>query len=105
MTHLVLPLCLLLVTTYAGAQSAARSRGELLYSTHCIECHTQNMHWRAGRLGRDWNTLRAQVVRWQKQARLDWKDDDVDAVTAYLNESIYHFPHGQATASAAAARR
>ena len=32
------------VTGSAGAQ--AQSRSELLYSTHCISCHTSEIHWR-----------------------------------------------------------
>jgi mono/diheme cytochrome c family protein len=90
--------CLLLATAPACAQPAARSRGELLYSTHCVECHTAQMHWRARRLARDWDTLRAQVWRWQREVRLGWAEEDVDAVTNYLNEAIYRFPRGQALA-------
>ena len=92
--------CLLLAAANAGAQSDARSRGELLYSTHCIECHTAQMHWRAKRLARDWDTLRAQVSRWQGEARLGWEAEDVDAVAKYLNEAIYRFPQGQAVVAA-----
>ena len=35
---------LTVVTGSAGAQ--AQSRSELLYSTHCISCHTSEIHWR-----------------------------------------------------------
>ena len=35
---------LTVITGSAGAQ--AQSRGELLYSTHCISCHTSEIHWR-----------------------------------------------------------
>ena len=92
--------CLLLSAVAATAQPAATSRGALLYTTHCIECHTSQMHWRTQRLARDWGSLRAQVWRWQREVRLDWREDDVDAVTSYLNETIYQFPRRQALAPA-----
>lgn len=31
----------------------AQSRGELLYATHCITCHTSEMHWRDKEIGFD----------------------------------------------------
>jgi mono/diheme cytochrome c family protein len=70
----------------------APSRGELLYSTHCIECHNAQMHWRANKQARDWNTLRAQVKRWQATAGLGWSDADIDEVARHLNDTIYHYP-------------
>jgi mono/diheme cytochrome c family protein len=84
--------CLVLVPLAAVAQAPAGSRGELLYSTHCIECHTVQMHWRALRLARDWDSLKVQVRRWQGEARLNWTEEDVDAVARHLNDTIYQFP-------------
>ena len=72
--------------------SRVESRGQLLYSTHCIECHTTQMHWRANKQARDWATLRAQVARWQQTAGLGWSEADVDDVARHLNDTIYHFP-------------
>ena len=69
----------------------AQSRGELLYTTHCISCHTTEMHWRDKRSASDWPTLKAQVRRWQDAASLAWGDGDILDVTRYLNETIYHF--------------
>lgn len=67
------------------------SRGALLYDTHCIECHTAQVHWRDRQQARDWATLKAEVYRWQAAARLAWTDAEVDAVTGFLNDTIYHF--------------
>ena len=72
--------------------ASAQSRGELLYTTHCIACHTTQMHWRDNRLAKDWNGLAAQVRRWQGTALLNWSEPDILDVTRYLNESIYRFP-------------
>lgn len=81
--------------TLAQAQPAAEpqpTRGQLLYTTHCIECHTTRMHWRNQRLARDWVTLKAQVRLWQEVASLGWSEADIDDVTRYLNDTIYKFP-------------
>ncbi len=68
------------------------SRGELLYSTHCIACHTQQIHWREKKLAADWASLDGQVRRWARNAGLAWSDDDVVEVARYLNTLHYRFP-------------
>lgn len=76
----------------AAAQPDDASRGQQLYSTHCIECHTVQMHWRAQKKARDWPTLKAQVRRWQAEARLQWSEQDINDVARHLNDTIYRFP-------------
>ena len=78
----------------AGAASA-QSRGELLYTTHCIACHSTQVHWREQRRATDLDSLKEQVRRWQGRALLSWTEDDIVEVTRYLNQSIYRF--GQPT--------
>ncbi len=75
----------------AVPSALAQSRGELLYTTHCISCHTTEMHWRDKRSANDWTGLKFQVRRWQDAASLAWSDADVLDVARYLNESIYRF--------------
>lgn len=79
-------------TQAAPPAPAAPTRGELLYTTHCIACHNSQMHWRDQRLATDWASLRAQVRRWQGVANLGWSDDDIREVTRHLNDRIYRFP-------------
>jgi len=81
-----LPLC---------AQEAlppSATRGELLYATHCIACHSAQVHWRDQRLVTDWTSLNAQVGRWQANAGLNWSGDDILDVVRYLNATVYHYP-------------
>ena len=75
----------------AASAAMAQSRGELLYTAHCISCHTTQMHWRDSRAARDWTTLKFQVRRWQNAASLGWPDSDIQEVARYLNEAIYRF--------------
>ena len=89
---------LLLVAALLGslpvlAQPAPQqSRGQLLYTTHCISCHTAQMHWRNGRQAQDWDSLKMHVRRWQGNAGLEWGDADIAEVARHLNDTIYHFP-------------
>lgn len=66
-------------------------RGELLYKTHCIACHTTEVHWRDRRVAKDWQSLLSEVRLWQKTANLDWREKDIIDVTQYLNTEHYHF--------------
>ena len=78
---------------YADAQATRDpARGELLYSTHCIVCHNEQVHWRDKKLVKDWMTLRAEVSRWQKFSGLGWSVEDIASVTQYLNTHYYHYP-------------
>jgi hypothetical protein len=86
---------LVLVGVSAPSYSQAlptQSRGELLYTTHCISCHTTQMHWRNDKQAYDWDSLKVQVRRWQKNASLQWSEADITEVSRYLNETIYRYP-------------
>jgi mono/diheme cytochrome c family protein len=86
-------LVLLVNSAAAGAQPARdATRGELLYSTHCISCHTAQIHWRDRKSATDWSSLQAQVRRWQDNTGLGWSDDDVARVARYLNARHYSYP-------------
>jgi mono/diheme cytochrome c family protein len=69
----------------------APARGQLLYDTHCIECHNSQMHWRDKKLASDWVSLKAQVTHWQAVALLNWSEADIVEVTRHLNAAIYRF--------------
>lgn len=68
------------------------TRGELLYSTHCVVCHDTQIHWRDNKTSTDWISLRAEVRRWQKLSALNWDNDDITVVARYLNDLHYHYP-------------
>lgn len=87
---------LLLVAALAGTAvaqpSTTPSRGQLLYTTHCIECHNTQVHWRDQRLAGDWDGLMLQVRRWQATAALGWDDADIVEVSRHLNDTFYRYP-------------
>ena len=87
----------------AHAQTSTTSaRGELLYATHCIACHTTQVHWRDTKLATDWASLRAQVRRWAVNTGTGWSDEDITEVARYLNGAHYRFPVAAGTATARA---
>ena len=104
-THLRRLLLCLLGACFAGPLSVAAqatpgdSRGELLYSTHCVSCHTTQVHWRDKKQATDWASLRAQVRRWESNIGMNWSDDDIVAVARYLNEHYYGYPAPETTAA------
>ncbi len=77
----------------ANAQTTkSPSRGELLYATHCLACHTDKVHWRDKRVAANFKSLRYEVDRWQKLSALRWNAYDIEAVARYLNTLYYHYP-------------
>jgi len=81
------------ILTSAGAQPTREAtRGELLYSTHCIACHSTQVHWREKKLAADWKTLQSQIRRWQAVLGLGWGMEDIAEVARYLNDLYYHYP-------------
>jgi hypothetical protein len=68
------------------------TRGELLYSTFCIACHSDKVHWREKMLVSDWTSLRFEIDRWQSTSNLGWGHGDIDEVARYLNTLYYHYP-------------
>lgn len=81
------------VTSALAADSIREaSRGEMLYSLHCIACHNKEIHWRDKTVAKDWANLVAQVDRWQKIGHLGWDNRDVVETARYLNRLHYRYP-------------
>jgi mono/diheme cytochrome c family protein len=80
----------------AGAQvdflSPDAKRGELLYSVHCVACHTAQKHWRQNKIALDWPGLVKQVSHWQAFAKVGWGEQEIVDVASYLNGAFYHYP-------------
>jgi hypothetical protein len=76
----------------AGLETPDMTRGGDLYRTHCIACHTAQVHWRDKSMVHSWGDLRYQVARWQKNAGQDWSAQEIEDVAAYLNRLFYQVP-------------
>ena len=84
----------LLASAACAAEAAPPSptRGELLYTTHCIACHNSQMHWRDKRIVKDWPGLVEQVRAWQERVKQSWSEADILEVVRHLNTTIYRLP-------------
>lgn len=73
------------------AALAEPSRGQQLYETHCINCHTVSVHGREKRAAQDFDGIRQWVARWNANIALGWSDEEIGEVAFYLNERYYGF--------------
>jgi len=89
-----------IVATVAGApaQAADVAQGEALHQQHCVSCHASltdgkpdSLYTRQDRRVTSLEGLKKQVHRCELSLGLQWFDDDVDNVSAYLNQRFYRF--------------
>jgi mono/diheme cytochrome c family protein len=85
-------LATLVASAMLGSQTFASDRGELLYENHCQSCHNKNVHTRENRLVKSPESLRAWVYSWAIHNNLQWSEEEIADITAYLNRTHYHFP-------------
>ncbi len=71
---------------------ADAQRGQLLYETYCIGCHTTQAHWRDSHIVKSWADLLYQVTRMQSNAGQQWSTAEIIDVAAYLNGVFYKMP-------------
>lgn len=74
-----------------GQARSGEARGELLYTAHCLTCHTSEIHWREQKLATGWSSLKALVRRWQASIGLAWSEEEIMDVVRYLNAAYYGF--------------
>lgn len=84
----------------APVVAADVERGGVLYETRCNACHGSSVHQRSTRKAKSFDGLRAQVLRWSKEAGGNWTKDEIDDVTLYLNQRYYRFPCPQSVCKA-----
>ncbi len=71
------------------------SYGQMLYENHCLGCHESQLYIRSNRQIKSLSELTAMVsVRANNQV-LNWGEEEIIAVTLFLNQSYYHFSVSQ----------
>ena len=92
MNKLLLPLIAATLLATTGAVSAADSaNGKSLKEQNCMGCHEDAVYTRTDRRVTSLAGLEKQVRRCELTLGLQWFDDDVNDVVAYLNENFYKF--------------
>ncbi len=74
--------------TIAAAAELAREA----HDTYCIACHDTSVYTRDDRLARDYDSLRAQVDRWQSNISLSWGKEEIDRMASWLATRYYRMP-------------
>lgn len=64
----------------------------MLYDNHRLKCNTQQVHWREKKIVTGWESLVAQVERWQRASGLECNENDIKEVSRYLNGQYYLTP-------------
>ncbi|NNG11753.1 MAG: cytochrome c [Halobacteria archaeon] len=80
----------LLAATQA-LQAADADTGKELVEINCTSCHSDAVYTRENRRITTLEGLKKQVGRCELSLGLKWFDDDINAVTSYLNKNYYHF--------------
>lgn len=91
MHRVILLLPLLLAMTTGSVYAADISHGKSLQQKNCMGCHDDGMYTRDNRRVTSLDSLQKQVKRCEFSLGLKWFDDDIAAVTEYLNTSFYRY--------------
>ena len=72
-----------------AAEVVDSERGRLLYENHCVVCHTSKVHRRVPQLPLNARELRGIVSIWASGEKLNWTEQDISDVVAYLERHFY----------------
>lgn len=78
-----------IAATLNNSANQEKSRGQLLYETHCGVCHDTSVHNRNPRKADSIGKIKYFVTRWSTELKLNWSSSEIDEVTQYLNSKYY----------------
>ena len=84
-------LSVLCIVLPAQAWALDINNGKALHDEHCLRCHTESQYTRTDSIINDYQQLRERISQCELTAELTWFDEEIDDVTAYLNDAFYHF--------------
>lgn len=82
---------LLLSTALMAKEVAPQDEGKTLHEGNCVSCHQAPGIYTTNSKMKDLNALQNQVERCTTNLKLSWFDNEINAVTAYLNKTYYKF--------------
>ena len=80
-----------LLTTCPVLQAVDIGNGKALHDENCTRCHQPDIYTREKRMVNSFTELQEQVRQCELMAELVWFDEEIEDVTAYLNDSYYRF--------------
>nr|VFJ47906.1 MAG: Cytochrome c, mono- and diheme variants [Candidatus Kentron sp. DK]VFJ59951.1 MAG: Cytochrome c, mono- and diheme variants [Candidatus Kentron sp. DK] len=72
-------------------ENAELKQGRQLHRENCVRCHDALLYTKKNRRVGSLPALESQVEFCATNLRLQWFDEEIDAVSAYLNRTFYHF--------------
>ena len=85
-------LCLpLFITPLASVHAEELTHGKELHQENCLQCHKADIYERPERTVKTLKHLRSQVLFCAVSNDIEWFDEEIDDVTAYLNAFYYLF--------------
>ena len=70
------------------------NHGKELVEANCFHCHDTSMYTRPARKVKDFKGLEKRVRLCEQSLELQWFDEDIADVAAYLNQNYYKLPSG-----------
>ena len=67
------------------------NNGIQLHKENCVRCHQASLYTRENRIATDFDKLHQRVRDCELMLELTWFDEEVDDVTAYLNQEYYKY--------------
>jgi mono/diheme cytochrome c family protein len=80
-----------LLSAPLAAHAVNVEHGKALHDENCVSCHDTSVYTRPDRRIKSLDSLKTQVQRCEVSQALQWFDQDVDDVMAYLNTHFYKF--------------
>ena len=84
-------LSLLVLITESTSYASAPDVGELLHTENCQSCHQAEVYTSPDRIVKNFPQLQQRVKQCELMNDLMWFEEEVDAVTSYLNQNYYLF--------------
>ncbi len=81
----------LTLTLLPSAQAGDATKGRQLVDKHCQSCHGSEVYTRPDRRVTSLDGLHKQVRRCELALGLTWFDNEIDDVSAYLDQRYYKF--------------
>ena len=90
---LLMPALALAATAFLApaSQAADMALGQKLYSENCVSCHGAEKFSAADRKVNNLDSLKTFVQSCATNLSLSWFEDEVDAVSTYINQEFYKF--------------
>lgn len=92
MKRLTLALLPLALAASPVSYATDPDNGKALHDDNCMHCHNTSVFSRKNHMVKSLPALKKQVYRCQLSQDLQWFDEEIEDVTAYLNKEFYKFP-------------